>query len=298
MNILKTAKSYTRASLKFSSQTYRVMTNRLRLMPDFLIIGGERCGTSSLYYYLTELPHIVSASTKETHFFDENFAKGIGWYRAQFPSSARKHYANKLLKQDLITGEGTPYYMLYPHTPKRTFEIVPNVKLIALLRNPVDRAYSKYAIEIGGGFETWSFEDAIRGEHERLAGEREKMLQDENYYSQSFRHFSYLARGIYVDQLENWMRYYPKEQMLVLRSEDLYSNPAAVLQQTLEFLGVPDSVPHKEFKNYRRPSKKGYRNKVVLPKLDPKMRQCLIEYFKPHNARLYEFLGVDFDWDK
>ncbi|MDQ6660253.1 MAG: sulfotransferase domain-containing protein [Chloroflexota bacterium] len=298
MDILKATKRYTRKSLHFSSQTYRVMTNRMRVMPDFLIIGAERCGTSSLYYYLIEQPHIISASTKETHFFDENFGKGIGWYRAQFPVSVRKQYVTTVLKQDFLTGEGTPYYMLYPHAPKRTFEIVPEVKLIALLRNPVDRAFSKHWIETRAGFETWSFEDAIKGEHERLAGEREKMLADESYYSYSFRHFSYLTRGIYLDQLQNWLHYYPREQLLILRSEDMYSNPAEVLQKTLQFLGVKNASLNREFKNYRRPSKKGYRNQAFTPTLDPKMREYLVEYFRPHNARLYEYLGVNFDWDK
>jgi len=297
MSILKTAKSYTRASLNIPLQTYRVMTNQLRALPDFLIIGGERCGTSSLYYYLTEYPGIMPASTKETHFFDENFAKGLAWYRAQFPFSAYKLYIKNVLNKEFLTGEGTPYYLLYPHAPKRTFELLPHVKLIALLRNPADRAYSKYWIELMAGFETWSFEDAIKGEQERLAGEREKMLQDENYYSHSYRHFSYLTRGIYIDQLQNWMQYYPREQMLILKSEDLYNNPGAVVKQALEFLGVTDVKLDKEYKNYRRPSKKGYRNKSIPPNLDPAMRNSLVEYFKPHNARLYEFLGVNFGWD-
>jgi Sulfotransferase domain len=296
MNILKTAKTCTRVSLKF----YRVMTNYIRLMPDFLIIGGQRCGTTSFYYYLTEHPSIISASTKETNFFIKNFGKGPSWYRAQFPSSIQKQFVKNVLKQDFLTGEGTPYYLLYPHAPRRTFETVPHVKLIALLRNPVDRAYSQYWKEISEGFETWAFEDAIKGEHERIAGEREKMLQDEDYYSYNFRHFSYLLRGIYVDQLQNWMRYYPREQMLILRSEDLYKDPAAVVQQALDFLGVTNKQPNinKEFKNYKRPSKKGYKNKDNPPKMDPKTREYLIEYFRPHNARLYDLLGVNFGWDK
>src|SRR5438874_11462208 len=117
MSILKAMKSRTRASLNFSSQMYRAMTSSGRLLPDFLIIGGQRCGTSSLYYYLTDHPDIISASTKETHFFDECFAKGLAWYQAQFPSSAHKMYARNVLKQNFITGEGTPYYILYPHAP-------------------------------------------------------------------------------------------------------------------------------------------------------------------------------------
>ncbi len=298
MNVLNAAKSSTRTSLNFSLHLYRGMTHQLRLLPDFLIIGGQRCGTSSLYYYLTEHPSIVPAFTKEPHFFDEHFAKGPAWYRTQFPTALQRRYVKSVSGKDLLTGEGTPYYMLYPHAPRRAFEVVPHVKLIALLRNPVDRAFSQYWIEKQAGFETWSFEDAINGEQERLAGELERMLQDENYYSHRFRHFSYLTRGIYVDQLQNWMCYYPREQVLVLKSEDLYSDPAAVVRQALEFLGVTVGELNKEFKNYRRPSKKGYRNKVVPPKLDPAMKNYLVEYFKPHNARLYDFLGADFGWDK
>jgi hypothetical protein len=298
MSILKIAKSYTRNSLNASSQTYRTMTNSLRLLPDFLIIGGQRCGTSSLYYYLTEHPGVIPASTKETHFFDECFSKGLEWYRAQFPSSLQKMYVTNVLKQNFLTGEGTPYYILYPHAPKRIFEIVPHVKLIALLRNPVERAYSQYWIEVKAGFETLSFEEAIRTEDERIAGELEKMQQSEHYYSHSFRHFSYLTRGRYAEQLRNWLRYYPREQMLFLKSEDLYSNPAETLKRTLEFLGVTQMELHEEYKNYRRPSKKGYRNKVVPPKMDVKMREYLVEYFKSHNAHLYDLLGVDFGWDK
>jgi hypothetical protein len=297
MNIFKTAKSYARTSLNLSAYSCRRMTNKLRVLPDFLIIGGQRCGTSSLYYYLTEIPGIVSAFTKEPHFFDECFGKGPDWYRAQFPSSMRKMYIKNVRKGYFLTGEGTPYYIMYPHTPKRVLETIPHVKLIALLRNPVDRAYSQYWIEVKAGFETWSFQDAVKREQERLAGEFEKMLEDESYYSHSFRHFSYLRRGIYVDQLQNWTRYFPREQLLILRSEDLYKDPATVLKRTLEFLDVPAQDLNKEYKNYRRPSKTGYRKKEAPPKMDPEIRKYLLEYFKPHNTRLYDYLGIDFRWD-
>jgi hypothetical protein len=145
-------------------------------------------------------------------------------------------------------------------------------------------------------FETWSFEDAIRGEKDRLADELEKMFKDENYYSYGYRHFSHLERGIYIDQLQRWMEYFPKEQLLVLRSEDLYKDPAAVMKQTLEFLGVVSGNLQKEYKNYRRPSQKGYRNKEVPPKMDPEIRKYLVDYFEPHNQRLYNYLGSHFNW--
>ena len=298
MSLLRATKTNVGSALNCCSQMYRTATARFRLLPDFLIIGGQRCGTSSLYYYLMDYPGIRSAATKELHFFDERFAKGPRWYRSQFPSSLHKLCAESIGGQQFLTGEGTPYYIVYPHAPRRTFEMVPSAKLVALLRNPVDRAYSQYWIEVKSGFETLSFEDAISREEERIAEEYERMLRDDTYYSQSFRHFSYLRRGVYIEQLQNWLRYYPREQLLVLRSEDLFSNPAATLKLTLEFLGLPGAETERQYRNYRRPSKKGYRNKVVPPKIEPGLRRRLAEYFAPHNARLYDYLGVDFGWER
>ncbi len=291
------AKSYARNSM----QLYRVMTNSIRLMPDFMIIGGQRCGTTSLYNYLIEHPGIVSASTKEIHFFDYNFAKGLGWYRAQFPSFLHKYYVEHVRKHDFLTGEATVNYLFHPLAPKRISEIMPREKLIVLLRNPIDRAHSQHWLESKWGHETLSFEEAIKCEEERLVGEREKMQENENYHSYNHRHFSYLARGVYVDQLQDWMNYYPREQFLILKSEDFYSDPAAVLQQTLKFLGIPNEEQcpvNKEYKQYREPHKKGYQNNEKPAKMDPNVREYLVEYFKAHNARLSEFLGRDFEWDK
>src|SRR5437588_2037479 len=178
MSILTAAKVYTRNSLNASSQTYRTMTNQVRLLPDFLIIGGQRCGTTSLYYYLINYPGISPACTKEVHFFDVNFEKGPGWYRAQFPTVIGKSYAKYARKHSLITGEASPYYLFHPHAPRRISALIPKVKLIALLRNPVDRAFSQHWLEVQSGYETLSFKEAIESEQERLAGEWEKMLED------------------------------------------------------------------------------------------------------------------------
>ena len=179
---------------------------------------------------------------------------------------------------------------------------MPDVKLIALLRNPVDRAYSQHWLEVKSGYETLSFKDAIEREQERLAGEWEKMLEDEHYDSFNYRHYSYLARGKYVDQLQTWMNLFPKEQLLLLRSEDLYANPAAVVRQTLEFLGVFDKsidLQGQDYKRYRLPLKSGYKGKQTAspPKMDSSMKHSLLDYFRPYNARLAELLGRDPNWD-
>lgn len=267
---------------------WRVPTAPVRLLPDFIIIGAQRCGTTSLYFYLTKHPCIVPAFTKEVHFFDKNFVKGVAWYRAHFPSFSYRTYVEQIRKQNLVTGEATPYYIFHPAAPKRISEVVPEVKLIALLRNPVDRAYSHYQYEVRRGRETLSFEDAIGREVERLSGERERILRDGSYYSFNHQRYSYLSRGIYMDQLRTWIGLFPKEQMLILKSGDFYADPPTMLGRILEFLNLP-SWELKEYKTYNRAS---------YPRMNAVTRKRLIDYFNPHNQRLYEYLGMSLDWDR
>ncbi len=292
-------KPLVRNTIHTCSQTFRGMTSSLRVLPDFLIIGGQRCGTTSLYYYLTEQTCVCPAAMKEVHFFDDHFERGINWYRAQFPIEAYKYYVERMHNQHFLTGEASPYYLFHPHAPKRIVTALPNVKLIALLRNPIDRAYSHYRLEIKGRYETLPFEEAIRCEQERIDGERERMINDENYHSFKYRRFSYLTRGIYIDQIEYWLKFFPPDQFLFLKAEDLYSHPASVIRQTLTFLGVPDheiDTTDKEFKSYKVPSKTGYRTEDSHSEMDPATRKYLVDYFKPFNARLYEYLGRDLEW--
>ncbi|MEJ2557594.1 MAG: sulfotransferase domain-containing protein, partial [Anaerolineae bacterium] len=129
-------------------QHYRLITRFMRVLPDFLIIGAQKCGTDSLFRYLGGHPCIKLASSKEAHYFDLKFDKGINWYRSHFPLIPYKYSVKRLRKQDLITGEATPYYLFHPHAPGRAAAIVPHVKLIVLLRNPADRAYSHYNHEV------------------------------------------------------------------------------------------------------------------------------------------------------
>jgi hypothetical protein len=282
-------------------QIYRLATSSVRLMPDFIIIGGMRCGTTSLYNYLLEHAGILPASVKEVHYFDYHFDRPLFWYRAQFPSIIQKVFIEEIQKHRCVTGEASPYYLFHPLSPIRIAKTLPRVKLIALLRNPIDRAYSQHWLESKLGYDTLPFEEAIEREEERLAGEREKMLTMKGYESYSYRHYSYVSRGIYVDQLQYWMKYCPQEQFLILRSEDLYSNPAAIVRQTLDFLGFTGEAPgaeQSEYKNYREPTSDGYKSEQKPPKMRAETRAHLVEYFKPHNARLSEWAGRDFGWDQ
>lgn len=297
--LLERAKPLVRSILHTCSQSYRGITQSTRVLPNFIIIGGQRCGTSSLYYYLTELHGVTSAATKEVHYFDDFYERGLNWYRAQFPTTFYRSYVENALQRLFITGEASPYYIFHPHVPRRLAQVLPDIKLIALLRNPIDRAYSQHWLEVKGKYETHSFEDALELEPERTAGEREKMLQDETYHSFAHRRYTYLARGIYIDQLEYWLNSFPRAQFLILRTEDLYDRPAEVMQQTLQFLGVPQEQidTNKVYKKYKVPSKKGYRNTYKAPPMNAQTRSQLVDYFRPHNARLSAFLGRDLDWD-
>lgn len=247
-------------------------------MPDFLIIGAQKCGTTSLYVYLTQHPQILPAAQKELHFFDFNYAQGIDWYLSQFPA--------KINEKITLTGESSPYYIFHPHTPQRVKQLFPNIKLIVLLRNPVERTWSHYHHEVRWGFETLDFEAAIDRETERLSGELEKMRADPNYYSFNHQHYTYLSRGIYVDQLQAWMELFPRNQFLILNSEEFYANPAATLKQTLDFLGLSpwdlgDYPPY---------------NIGECPPMSNQIRKKLANYFIPYNQKLSDYLQVHWNW--
>ncbi len=273
----------------------RAASSPLRLLPDFMIIGTQKGGSTSLYNYLIDHPNIAPIFVKEPHFFDFNFYRGVSWYRAHFPSLLEKYYAERIRGQKFITGEASPYYLYYPLTPRRIKETMPtpNTKFIVLLRNPIDRAYSHYQHETRQpGVEPFPFAEAIEHEAERLSGEEEKIRNDIRYYSFNLRHYAYLARGRYVEQLQVWLKLFPREQFLILKSEDLYENPPTVLKQTLEFLEVPHQVLKEKKEEYEQ------YNKAHYEKMNAQTRARLVEYFKPYNERLYEFLGRDFGWNK
>lgn len=273
---------------------YRGVTYPIRLLPSFLIIGTQRGGTTSLYNYLLGRPGVGSASVKELHFFDKKFHKGLSWYRAHFPTLLQKYFYEYTHKQVFVTGEASAYYLFHPRVPQRVASTLPTVKLIVLLRNPIDRAYSQYNFEVELARETLSFEDALAHEEERISEEREKLLANEQYVSANHSRYSYLARGIYVDQLRTWMSLFPKEQFLILKSEDFYADPAEALKKTSTFLGLPDLATQEQKKQYKLHNY----NQTPYPKMDIAIRKRLIAYFEPHNARLYDYLGVNFGWDK
>ncbi len=258
----------------------RRMTSALRALPDFLIIGGMKCGTTALYEYIVQHPLVRPALVKEVHFFDAKYYKGLGWYRMHFPLGTRG--------RKWMTCEASPYYLFHPAVSARIQATLPEVKLIAVLRNPVERAYSHYQHTRRKGYETLSFEEAVDQEEARLEGERERLLNDVRYRSSTYSAYSYVARGIYWKQLEPYFARFPAEQIHLVRSEDMRSNPQQVVDEVAAFLGLPaarvaDSVP-RNIGDYRAD---------WTP-----VHERLAAYYAPHNARLKDLTGRDFMWDR
>lgn len=269
----------------------RMLTAPLRLPPDFAIIGAQKAGTTSLHNYLLAHPYVISAvNKKEISFLDLHYGRGAAWYKAHFPLVTSRAL-HRLRGGDLVCGDATPNYLLYPTAPERLHAIAPQAKIIALLRDPVERAYSGYQHEARKGREPLSFEDAIAAEPARLAGELDRLRADPAYHSQALRTQSYLLRGHYAEQLERWFAYYPRERCLVLNSAEFFADPRTVLLQVVEFLGLPrDAGVAWEPREYKRFLH------VAYGEMSPAVRAWLRGYYAPHNQRLYDLLGVDFGW--
>ena len=257
---------------KKKQEIFRVM-NELRgaklrtegALPHFVVIGAPKCGTTFFYHLLTKHPLVEPSAFKEVHFFDLLFEEGIEWYRQCFLPPKLKD------GRETITGDGTPSYLFHPLVAERMAGVIPEAKLIALLRNPVDRTYSAYHHRARNRDQVRTFDEIV-----------EASLDGPNQ--------GFLFQSIYVDHLLRWSEFFPKKQMLVLKSEDFFEHPRETMKLALDFLDLPDWEPEaSELRD--RVNKGGYEQRM-----DPSIRRRLEEYFEPHNQRLYEYLGVDFGW--
>jgi hypothetical protein len=250
--------------------------------PDFLVIGGKKCGTTFLYQLLGQHPLVQPAAAKELHFFDALFDEGVEWYRQSFPAPSWED------GRRTITGEASPY-IAHRLAPERMAEVVPDARLIALLRNPVERAYSDYQQVVRKGRETRTFEEAIGQEKRRRPGKEGDAPHREDH-ADYLRH-GYISRSVYVEQLLRWAEFFDTEQMLVLKSEEFFENPSETLRSVFGFLGLPEWEPEASELESAKRNAGGY-----AEGMDPATRRRLEEYFEPHNQRLYDFLGTDFGW--
>lgn len=238
-----------------------------------------RGGTTTLYRHLANHSLVRAALDKEIHYFTKNRHHGLGWYRAFFPLRCT-------LTDDAITGEATPYYIYHPRVPRLVAETLPGVRLIALLRDPVERAFSHYQWTKSRGYESLAFEEALEVEEKRLKGEQERLSESGTYDNEVHQRFSYKARGKYAEQMERWFAEFDRASILVLKSEELFDSPSSTISEVLGFLGLPDEdlgvLPH--------------RNKSSDEVMEPKVKARLASYFEPHNQKLIELLGWGRGW--
>lgn len=270
-----------RRSRLFLWRLIRQATAHWRVLPNFVIIGVQKGGTTSLYQYLENHPNVQVSFKKEIKYFDCNFHHSLSWYRSHFPTIRRMRK-----KRPAITGEASPYYIFHPWAAERLASTIPHARLILLLRNPVERAYSHYQHNVRTGREKLSFEDAIAAEPERLAGIEERIIADPSYPLFKHMHYSYLTKGIYLSQIKRWHQHFPREQLLIMPSETLYANPGAALRQVECFLGIP----HYDFSNL-----KPY-NVGEYAAMKSETRRQLEEFFRPHNEQLSEYLEANYHW--
>jgi hypothetical protein len=271
-----------------------VATSRWRPLPDYLIIGAHRAGSTSLWAYLNQHPSVSVnfprlQGVKGVRYFDENYFRGEDWYRSHFPTAAYRGYLRRRSGAPALAGDASTYYLFHPAAPERAAKTVPDAKIVALLRNPVDRAYSHWLRERRDGKEPLErFEEAVAAESGRLAGEIDRIIGDERYYSYAHENFSYMGQGHYLEPLRRWLEHFPRQGVHIEISERFSENPQAGYDRVLSFLGLPRIALRDT-----RP-----RNTIESTPIDPGLRRELTALMASENNRLEEFLGVEFGWNE
>jgi hypothetical protein len=211
------------------------------MLPNLIIIGAQKCGTSALHHYLGLHPQIFMSAEKELNFFVEgkNWEKGRAWYESMFTGEAR------------IYGEASPEYTNYPafkRVPERMHALVPDAKLIYMVRHPVERIVSQYMHNRWSGVETRSISEAVRG--------------SDGIPMEATR---YVRRSKYYMQVEQYLQYFPRTHLLILTQEDLFQRREQVLREVFRFLGVDDSYESAAFSELvHESSDKSAKNRIGL----------------------------------
>jgi len=246
-----------------------------RMEPSFIIIGEARCGTTSLFNYISQNDKVLPPVKKEIHFFDYKFHKKKGWYKSFFP----------FVKEGKITGEATPYYFSHPKAAKRIKETYPDIKVILVLRNPIDRAISSFYKQRDLKIEPIeSIEKAIDIEEDRLKDSMKNMSTNSDY---DFNHknYAYAKRGLYYENLERWKSLFDEDQMLIFEFEELFGNIDVNYDKVIEFLNIDkQNISFRHF------------NKGTYDNIDAEFRMKLSSYFDESNQKLYKMLKSNYNW--
>ena len=270
-----------------SKSAFRRATQDLRALPKLVVVGAQKCGTTSMYHYLSQHPKLSPASKKEVHYFDNGvvaksgtYERGEKWYRRHFHLQAR---------QDIVSFEITPEYMLNPLAAGRIAKDLPGAKIVAVLRDPVDRAISQYKMEFRRKNETMACMDAMLAEEERLVDS----FENQAFNTADFIWHTYKLRGRYLEQLQRYAELFDEKDMLVLEFGEI--NKPETYDRITDLVGIERhafDVGHVYHKAKIKPN--------APENVDPcaDARAYLVDYFRPHNERLFEWLGREFDWQR
>jgi hypothetical protein len=267
-----------------------IASSGFRPMPDLLIVGAKRGGTTSLWRYLQEHPSVLSnfprpEKIKGTYFLSEQYGRGTRWYRSHFPSSVTRWWSERQHGVRPIAIDASPYDLYHPLAPTRAAQLMPGVFVVALLRDPVERTFSHWK-ERTVHTETLSFEDALAAEADRCRGEEERLVAEPGTISFAHRHQSYVGQSEYLPMLERWHAHFPPEQVLVWISEEFYADPQAHVDELTARLGLPQ----------RRLLHPEPYNAVAAPDMRDDTRRALEEHFRPQVEALAQQLGRELPW--
>ena len=265
-----------------SSRVFRLATSSLRPLPDFVIFGAAKCGTTSMYDYLSRHPLVVPCRAKELHFADRphNASRGASWYRSWFPTLQQLRRAGRAAGAErACCGEATPNYLSTPGAAATLRAVAPDVRLIALFREPGDRSWSHYRMNRHERGTVERFCADLQADAARLAADVAAPQPD--------RTREYLRQSYYAPFLAEWLEAFPRDQVLLLRSEDLFTRPDEACARVCAHLGLRAADgPAFSTANEGRGDR-------VLP---GEVRAWLDEHFAPYNARLAELTGGEITW--
>jgi hypothetical protein len=266
------------------SRSYGQLTAPGRMTPSFLVCGGQRCGTTSLYRALAAHPVVLKAVLhKGVHYFDTSYRRGMSWYKGHFPLHRSALRVEQRYGVPAQTFESSPYYMYHPQAAPRIARDLPGVKLIVLVRDPVERAYSQHAHEVAREFETErDFGNALALEPARLHRQEELLATDPEYYSFAHQHHAYRGRGEYARYLSVLAGHVPRDRIQVVESERFFAEPDQVYDEVLAFLGLPD---------LGRPPFERHNARPRSADMDPRIRRDLTRHFAAHDEDLAGWLG-------
>jgi hypothetical protein len=274
-----------KVALKAADQFGQRTASR-RVLPTMLIAGGQRCGTTTLFKALSQHPCFVGPTLRKgVHYFDLHPEEPLDWYRAHFPTASSVRSLERRHGGTAVVGESSPYYLWHPLAPERITRTLPDVRVVALLRDPVERAYSAHAHELARGFETEPFERALELEQERTAGEEERLRTGEIDRSLAHQHLAYVQRGQYVDQLERMAAAVGRERLLVLDSADFWSRPDEHWPELTSFLGLADA-----------PVQLAQHNARSRSPMSAEVRSRLTDHYASYDERLARWWGRTPSW--